>query len=325
MDAATVSRVFGLGAGPRLSGGPVGRGKQGVVWRLDTVDGSWAVKVPFHPSTEDEVRASTRFQEAARAAGIPTPGVRRTTSGRVFASVDGRQVRVYEWVDLCAPDPGLDPALVGATVAALHRVPMPDLDTSEPLDSWSHAPVGAHRWDQLVTQLHEAEAPFAARLADLRDELVALEAWLEPPEVLRTCHRDLWADNLLPTPEGGVCVIDWEQCGPADPSQELGCVLFEFTRGDPRRARALTHAYRTAGGPAAVTRRGHFTMLIAQLGHITELAATDWLKPNARSPERADSATWIAEVFDEPHTRDLLEALLAVVAPVWSGQDRAGS
>jgi hypothetical protein len=49
-------------------------------------------------------------------------------------------------------------------------------------------------------------------------------------------------------------------------------------------------------------------MLIAQLGHITEAAATDWLEP---SPERADSAAWISAVLDEPHTRDLLETILA--------------
>jgi hypothetical protein len=51
-------------------------------------------------------------------------------------------------------------------------------------------------------------------------------------------------------------------------------------------------------------------MLIAQLGHITETAATDWLKPNPRSPERADSAAWIGEVLQEPHTRDLLDTIL---------------
>jgi hypothetical protein len=54
-------------------------------------------------------------------------------------------------------------------------------------------------------------------------------------------------------------------------------------------------------------------MLIAQLGHITEVAASDWLKPNARSPDRADSAAWIAEVLDEPHTRELLDSLLGAV------------
>jgi hypothetical protein len=54
-------------------------------------------------------------------------------------------------------------------------------------------------------------------------------------------------------------------------------------------------------------------MLIAQLGHIAEIAATDWLEPNPRSPDRADSAAWIGEVLDEPHTRDLLDTLLEAV------------
>jgi hypothetical protein len=106
-------------------------------------------------------------------------------------------------------------------------------------------------------------------------------------------------------------VIDWENSGPADPSQELGCVLFEFGRADPGRIRALTEAYRQAGGPAVVNRRGHFSMLIAQLGHINEAAVTDWLTPNPRSPQRADSAAWIGETLDDPHTRKRLESILA--------------
>ena len=312
MDAVELASRFDLGGAARLSDGPVARGKQGVVWRLETAEGSWAVKVPFHQAAEDEVRLSTVFQEAARAAGVPTPKVRRTTDGSVFATVDGSQARVYEWVDLLACDPGLDPALVGAVVAAMHQVQVADAASVHP---WYHEPVGADRWDQLVEQLVAAGAPFAGRLADLRDELVALESWIEPPQRLQTCHRDLWADNVLPTAEGGVCVIDWENSGPAAPSQELGCVLFEFARGDSGRARALVDAYRDAGGPAAVNRRGHFTMLIAQLGHITEMAATDWLQPNLRSPDRADSAAWISEVFAEPHTRELLDALLQAVSP----------
>jgi Ser/Thr protein kinase RdoA (MazF antagonist) len=307
VDAADLARRFGLGRPARLSDGPVARGKQGLVWRLDTADASWAVKVPFHRSDDDEVHVATAFQEAAHAAGVPTPQVRRTTEGRVFATLEGRQVRVYEWVDLRAPDTRLDPARVGAVVAAIHRA-----SATGPgrLDPWYHEPIGADRWDRLVEQLRAAGAPFAGQLADLRDELVALESWIEPPEMLQTCHRDLWADNVLPTADGGVCVIDWENSGPADPGQELGCVLFEFARTDPGRVRALTGAYRDAGGPATVTRRGHFSMLIAQLGHITEIAATDWLEPNPRSPDRADSAAWIGEVLEEPHTRELLETIL---------------
>lgn len=312
MDAVELARRFALGGVVRLSDGPVARGKQGVVWRLDTEKGRWAVKVPFLPVSEDDVRDATAFQEAAYAGGVPTPQVRRTTAGTVFATIDGRQARVYTWVDLCGPDLCLDPAQVGRVVALIHRVSVDiDLDIGKGrLDPWYCAPVGEDRWVDLVEQLREAGAPFAAQLAALREELVALESWIRPPRVLATCHRDLWADNVLATVDGEICVIDWENTGPADPSHELGCVLFEFARSDAGRARELITAYRSAGGPATVSRRGHFSMLIAQLGHITELAATDWLRPNLRSPDRADSAAWIGEVLDEPHTRERLDTLL---------------
>jgi aminoglycoside phosphotransferase (APT) family kinase protein len=313
VEAVELARRFGLGRAVRLSDGPVARGKQGLVWRLDTTDGSWAVKTALDPFDVDEAVAATVFQEAAYAAGVPTPQVRRTTEGRVFAAIAGTEVRVYEWVDLMPPDLGLDPAQVGAVLAAIHGAGATD---ARPLDPWYHEPIGAGRWDELVRQLAAAGAPFAGQLADLRDELVALEAWIEPPVTVQTCHRDLWADNLRPTADGGICVIDWENSGPADPSQELGCVLFEFARRDPGRARALTEAYSRAGGPATVSRRGHFSMLIAQLGHITEMAGTDWLTPNPRSPDRTDSAAWIGEVLDEPHTRALLDTILAATSCV---------
>ena len=313
MDAAELARRFSLGRGARLSDGPVARGKQGLVWRLSTTDGSWAVKVPLFPADETQVHLSTAFQEAAYAAGVPTPQVRRTPEEQVFAEVDGRSVRVYEWVHLLDPDPSLDPALVGEVAAAIHRVTVAGPAS---LDPWYHEPVGAERWDELVRETTRAGAPFAHQFAELRDELVALESWIESPETLRTCHRDLWADNVRPTAAGGVCVIDWDNSGPADPSHELGCVLFEFARGDAGRARALTDAYRDAAGPARVDRPGHFSMLIAQLGHIAEAATMDWLEPNARSPRRPDSAAWMNEVLDDPHSRDRLTAVLQAIKPM---------
>jgi Ser/Thr protein kinase RdoA (MazF antagonist) len=312
VDAAEVAERFGLGAPVRLSDGPVARGRQGTVWRLETSDGRWALKALLEPVSEEDARACAELQEAAHALGVPTPGIRRTTEGRVFAALPHGQVRVYDWVDLLSPDPMLDPDQVGAAVALAHQA---SLLATGPVTAWYAAPVGAVRWDGLLARLRAAGAPFAGRLAALRDELVALESWVEAPTGLRTCHRDLWADNVLPTADGGICIVDWENSGPADPSHELACVLFEFARGDVGRARALTGAYRAAGGPGAVTRRGHFSMLIAQLGHITEIAAEDWLTPNPRTPERTDAEAWVCEVLDDPHSRDVLDALLEAVSP----------
>ena len=246
MDAGRIAHAFGLGADARLSPEPVARGKQGAVWRLETDGGPFAVKVPFGPVVAGEVRAATEFHEAAYAAGVPTPRVHRTPAGEVFADVGGVQVRVYEWVDVLDPDTALDPGLVGATVAAIHQVPDPQVEHG-PVAAWYVEPLGAERWEALVGRLESAGAPFAAAIAALHDELVALDEWVVAPRSIRTCHRDLWADNLRPTADGGVCVLDWENSGPADPAYELGCMLFEFGRGDPGRARALAGAYAEAG------------------------------------------------------------------------------
>jgi hypothetical protein len=62
----------------------------------------------------------------------------------VLATLGGKQVRGYEWIDLRAPDIRLDPALVGAVVAGIHQVSVP---ASDRLDLWYHAPVCADRWD----------------------------------------------------------------------------------------------------------------------------------------------------------------------------------
>lgn len=268
-------------------------------------------QVPFRPEDEGALAPAAAFQEAAAASGVPAPRIRRTTEGALFAVAGGVRLRVYEWVDLGRPDPMLAPELVGAAVAAIHQVPGAERATPFTVpDRWYLDPVGPQRWDALIAELDGAGAPFAADLAALRDELVALESWLTPPAAPRTCHRDLVADNLVPA-AGGVCVIDWENSGPADPAQELAVVLFEYARTDPGRARALVGAYEDAGGPARLTGPGDFSMLIAQLGHITELAATDWLRPNDRSPDRPDAQAWIREVLDDPHSRARLDRLLA--------------
>ena len=54
-----------------------------------------------------------------------------------------------------------------------------------------------------MAELRARRAPFAERLADYRDELVAIEALIAQPGTLRTCHRDLWADNLRATRKAG--------------------------------------------------------------------------------------------------------------------------
>jgi aminoglycoside phosphotransferase (APT) family kinase protein len=308
-DVDQIARVYSLGARPRLTG-RVERGEQGQVWQLETERGMWAVKTAFGVPEELDGE-DAEFQSAAHAAGVPVPAVARTATGDVFAVIGGVHVRAYEWVEIGPPDRTLDPAEVGRVVATMHRV---EFEGRRPEDPWYTDPVGAAAWDDLIGDLAAAGAPFAEEMAAIRDDLVALEALIEPARELRTCHRDLWADNLRPTAAGGMCVIDWENCGLADPGQELSGVLFEFWGGDPDRARALYDEYRRSGGPGLVDHRGGFTMTIAQLGHITETACRAWLDPSETDEERRRQVGRVAECTDDPLTIAAIDAILDAVA-----------
>src|SRR3954464_4038985 len=225
---ASILAAFELGSRGRLSDGPVASGRLGSIWRLDTERGSWALKRVGDIADQAlaELLEGAAFQEAVLAAGISTPAVRRTRAGEVIADCGGVRVRLHSWVDLHDTDPNLDPVEVGQLVAGLHRV---DFAGSIGVDPWYTEPVGVARWTELVDTLRGRRAPFAEELDALLPELVALEAYLGgPPRELRTCHRDLWADNVRRTPDGDLCVFDFDNAGLADPSQELGAVLVEY-------------------------------------------------------------------------------------------------
>ena len=235
--------AFDLGSRGRLSDGPVASGRLGSIWRLDTEMGSWAVK-QVEDATDSELLEITEgaaFQEAARAVGISTPAVRRAPTGEVLASVSDVQVRLHEWVDLRPLALDLDATGLGRLIAGLHQVEFAGTVGTHP---WYEVPVGEKRWRTVVRELHAAGAPFTDELEALVPELVALEAFLgAPPRSLRTCHRDLWADNVRRTAAGSLCVFDFDNAGLADPSQELALILVEFSGDDANRARAIQDVY----------------------------------------------------------------------------------
>ena len=308
-DATDVAERYSLGDEATLTG-PVARGEVGQVWRLTTSRGTFAIKEQFDPFPEDEVREHAAFQEAACAAGINVPDVIRDRNGRAMTVFGGAQVRAFQWIDLRERETDVDPVEVGSLVASIHRLRFPG---RLPIDPWYTEPVGRDRWEALARRLLEVSAPFAERFAALREELVALEALIDEPRDLQTCHRDLWADNVLRTVDGPLCVIDWENSGLADPSQELALVLFEFGMGKADRVRTIHDAYREAGGPGTIDGPGTFSMLIAQLGHIGEDACTRWLDPTEPASERTRQAERADEFLSLPLTRDTIVEIVDAV------------
>lgn len=280
----------------------------GKVWRLDTEAGSFAIKEPFEPQSESEVVRSVEFQEAVLITSkVPMPRPVRNRTGSVLAEVGGQQLRAYEWVDLLAATIDLDPVTVGTTVAFIHRV---DFDRSPPLHPWYTDPVGAHHWNEINRDLPGTGAPFADTFASVVPRLIELEALIEAPRTLQCCHRDLWADNILPTPSGGICVIDWENCGLEDPGQELAVVLYEFGYGDRSRLATLYGAYRDSGGSGRLASRGGFTMVIAQFGHFFERVARTWLDPEASDEARTRSIAQFSELMNRPLTVERIDEIL---------------
>lgn len=306
--AVEIAQRYGLGT-PRSFTGPHARGFQAEVWKLQGDTGTWAVKRSFSPIDEMDLVLGAEFQEAARSAGLATPGIVRDLDGRLLADVGWGQVRVDEWADLADADPTIDPAALGAAIATLHQVTSASIGH---IDPWYCEGVGADRWIELLAQIQASDAPFARPLSSARDELVAMEALIEPPTNLRLCHRDLWADNVRLGADGRIWIIDWQDCGAADIDHELAALLFEYAYDDTRRARSFYESYVNAGGPARVLRPQHFSMAIAQLGHILELSCRNWLAAQS-SAERTLNEGRVAEFIDKPLSRRLFNQILRAV------------
>lgn len=185
--ADDIATAYDLGL-PEVRLEVAARGEQGRVWRLQTDRGVFAVKELL---LQDEADAATdvAFQKAAITAGVTAPRPLRTPSGRVLAGFGQHQVRCYAWVDLLPVDQAADPALVGATVAAVHRV---QHGPARPVHPRYTEPVGAARWRQLLGEARAAKAPFADGFAAEIPALLALEAVMATPRVLQNCHCDRW-------------------------------------------------------------------------------------------------------------------------------------
>jgi hypothetical protein len=313
MQAQEVADAFGLGRAVSLSE-PVARGELCEIRRLETDTGTWAVKQELEPWDDEadvpDAEHGGAFHLACWRAGVPSPEPVVGPGGRFSVEVAGEPVRVYSWVDLEDPDTGLEPAAVGDLLARLHAVRQQS-DLS--VDEWFQAPIGTREWKGVLKASRAAGAPYVDRLAELIPDLLEVESILTPMPRVQTCHLDLWSDNLRRTTADELCVIDFDNCGPADPSRELAMVLFEFGRRDPERWRALDEAYRDAGGTGRVRNRADLGLTVASLHHIGHRHVTMWVA--ARDTEaRARSLAGIEEFLGDPHLLPEVDRLVEAVS-----------
>jgi thiamine kinase-like enzyme len=113
---------------------------------------------------------------------------------------------------------------------------------------------------------------------------------------LRVCHSDLVPGNVLVSVDGRALILDWDDAGPWNATEELIAALVSWStgpKGEPceRVALALVEGYRQAGG---VIDCESPTVLAGSLS-----AVANWLELNVRrnlDGAAGDRATRRAEV-----------------------------
>jgi Ser/Thr protein kinase RdoA (MazF antagonist) len=289
--AMAVASCYGLGT-PVREPAYADRGELGLIWRLETDRGSWAVKELLAPPQEADAARDVAFQLAAEAEGVPLPRPRRTLDGRVLLPGEEaacpRCLRVYAWAAL-ADGQVVTGAEIGEVTARLHEVRHAG---AGPMEAWFSAPVGEAAWPALLAQARSADAPWAVPLERQLADLAALDAAIAPPDParLRTCHRDLGTENVRRTSDGGVIVLDWDNAGPAPPERELAAIVSDLAADlSPEAAVEAYAAYLAAAGPARLTGSADFSMAAAAQGHLLQFCGRRALNP-AESPQNRERA-----------------------------------
>lgn len=313
--ATLVAERYGLGA---VLGRPVyaARGELGLIWRLDTERGSWAVKESLIEVPEESAALDVAFQRAAAASGVALPAPVLTLDGRVMLRAKPHDVRVYAWAELS--ERVVSPADLGATASRLHQVAHP---ARGQVDAWFAEPLGPEAWTALAATVRRTASPsvdgWAGMLVDALPELIALDAVVRPPDpdLVITCHRDLNRDNLrYGSPAAGVVVLDWENCGPGEPVLELASVLADLAAEVSVEAAVEAHAaYVASGGLVRVAEPGDFSMAIAVQGHLLWFYATRALDGHTDAESRDRARQRLRTMLAAPLTRDGIDRVLAAV------------
>lgn len=156
----------------------------------------------------------------------------------------------------------------------------------------------------------EAEWGWVGALGRLLPELIALDALVVPPGTasLETCHRDVNVENVRRALDGGVVVLDWENCGSARPAWELAKILADLPLPDAAQA---WRAYRDEGGPGVLAEPADFSMAIAEQGHLLEIYTNRAMSSRESAENRSRARSRLRSMLARPLTTARIDALLA--------------
>jgi Ser/Thr protein kinase RdoA (MazF antagonist) len=283
----TLREAFGWDGDVGLHPGP--RGALGQIWRVEVGAQRFALKEIFaEPPSAERNAAELAFAARAIAAGVRVPASHPDREGRyLLTTPDGTWLRLYDWVDVRPVDataPGT-PEMLGVLLARLHQCGGAD---AEPVDPWYETVPDPLDWAGL-----SIPDDVRAMIPQLCSAVVPAD-----PAGLIVCHRDLHPENVLADAGGALVVLDWDNFGPAAPSRELACGLFDwFCAGsaDLDAMGRMYDAYVSEGGPGRITEPADFSMLVAIRLNFLSLQARIAGDPGAEPRDRA----WARREIDQ--------------------------
>jgi Ser/Thr protein kinase RdoA (MazF antagonist) len=252
---------FQLGATLReaqpVTGGLIHR-----MWRIETTEGSFAVKqlnpeIISQPGLYDRYRQTEQIATVMAAQGVPAVPALTRADGPV-QDIDDMSVLVYPWIDGSALSPGpanlAQAGQIGAVLGQMHtlRLEIPGLE----IPTWRV--FRDDDWVLLARRAIERALPWAERLRDMLRDIrwwngLAQEADKRLWNTLVVSHRDLDQKNVLWQDGARFAIVDWESAGLTNPTRELADAALAWsgqTVGEPSEAafRAVIDGYRKAGG-----------------------------------------------------------------------------
>jgi Ser/Thr protein kinase RdoA (MazF antagonist) len=314
--AMGLSQAFGLGdlTKPMM---PVTRGLEGRgVWSLETSSGRWAVKVLYDWITESVVGAGTKLAGAARDLGARTPEPVRSPQGRLIETVDGRNWRAFEWLDLrpplTNPIPPATAERVGSILAGLHKLQLP----APGVIGWhTDRPTEAH-WHDLLERARRDAPDWAPKLSAalplILDMATISDLALETPVL---CHCNLIPSNVRVGAGGELVILDWDKVGGLPATWELGQALTQWSVGivesiDRPAAQALAEGYGATAGIAEPIDLGIFNAAISNW--LLYLYGQASIALSGEESDRTQARRNTVDLLERPRTRESLESLLEI-------------
>lgn len=253
-------------------------------WWLSSGDRDYLLKIAQPAADLGKLKASALAHHLAVERGVPVPAL--LIFEPACAELDGRTVRIIDYLDTAHPPDVLSPDTVpgffeafGAAVATLHSVRRNGFASrvggSTTFPTWSDYVdfrVPQIRGRALATDLYPA-AEWNAMLDQARDLAAAVSEVVRPSLV----HRDLYLDNVLAHHDGSfAAIIDFDGAEVWDPVVDFVKLRWQVFGDHPGSAASYLRGYTSIAGPIPrLAERLQVVEILELANHAANAALTD--------------------------------------------------